>query len=51
MLSGNKYTSRSSLGSAIISVSNKCQKKIIYLLFATAYLKVTKMCFSKGRIL
>ena len=31
MLSGNKYTSRSSLG----SVSNRYQKKAIYLLFAT----------------
>ena len=35
MLSGNKYMSRSSLGSAIISVSNRYQKKTIYLLFAT----------------
>ena len=35
MLPGNKYTSRSSLGSAMISVSNRYQKKAIYLLFAT----------------
>ena len=35
MLSGNKYMSRSSLGSAIISVSNRYQMKTIYLLFAT----------------
>ena len=35
MLSGNKYTSRSSLGSVFISVSNRYQKKTIYLLFAT----------------
>ena len=36
MLSGNKYMSKSSLDSAIfISVSNRYQKKTIYLLFAT----------------
>ena len=36
MLSGNKYTSRSSLGTALsISVSNRYQKKTIYLLFVT----------------
>ena len=34
MLSGNKYTSRSSLVSAIYQCSNRYQKKIIYLLFA-----------------
>ena len=33
MLSGNKYTSRSSLGSAVYQCLH--QKKIIYLLFAT----------------
>ena len=36
MLSGDKYMSRSSLGSAtFISVSNRYQRKTIYLLFAT----------------
>ena len=38
MLSGNKYMSRIFLGSAIyqsLSVSNRYQKKTIYLLFAT----------------
>ena len=35
MLSGSKYTSRSSLGSAVFSVSNRYQKKTIYLLFTT----------------
>ena len=35
MLSGNKYTSRSSLGTLFISVSNRYQKKTVYLLFAT----------------
>ena len=36
MLSGNKYTSRSSLVAALfISVSNRYQRKTIYLLFAT----------------
>ena len=35
MLSGNKYTSRSSLGSAIYQCLHRYQKKTIYLLFAT----------------
>ena len=35
MLSGNKYTSRSSLAALFISASNRYQKKTIYLLFAT----------------
>ena len=35
MLSGNKYTSRSSLGSAIYQCLQQIQKKTIYLLFAT----------------
>ena len=41
MLSGNKYTSSCSLGSAIISVSNRYQKKTVYLLFATGSQKKT----------
>ena len=35
------------LAALFISVSNRYQKKIIYLLFATG-LKITKMCFRKG---
>ena len=35
MLSGNKYMSRSSLGSAIYQCLQRYQKKTIYLLFAT----------------
>ena len=35
MLSGNKYTSGSSLGSAIYQCLQQIQKKTIYLLFAT----------------
>ena len=35
MLSGNEYTSRSSLGSAIYQCLQQIQKKTIYLLFAT----------------
>ena len=35
MLSGNKYTSRILLSALFISVSNRYQKKTIYLLFAT----------------
>ena len=47
MLYGNKYTSRSSLAALFISVSNRYQKKTIYL-FSRLGKKVTKMCFSKG---
>ena len=50
MLSGNKYTSRSSVGSAIYQCLQQIPKKTIYLLLATEK-KVTKMCFSKGEIL
>ena len=35
MLSGNKYTSKVLLAAQFISVSNRYQKKTIYLLFAT----------------
>ena len=35
MLSGNKYTSRSSIGSAIYQCLQQIPKKTIYLLFAT----------------
>ena len=36
-LSGHKYTSRSSLGSAIYQCLQRYQNKNIYLLFATGY--------------
>ena len=39
MLSGNKYMSRSSLAVLFISVSNRYQKKTIYLLFVTGLQK------------
>ena len=51
MLSGNKYTSRSSLGSAIYQCLQQIPKKTIYLLFRDWVKEVTKMCFSKGGIL
>ena len=50
MLSGNKYMSRSSLGSA----NYQCLKQIPkedYLSAFRNWVKVTKMCFSKGGIL
>ena len=50
MLSGNKYTSRSSLGSAIY----QCFQQIPirpFICFLQLGKKVTKMCFSKGGIL
>ena len=47
MLSGNKYTSRSSLGSAIY----QCLQQIPRVCFSRLGKKVTKMCFSKGGIL
>ena len=37
MLSGNKYTSRSSLGSAIYQCLQQIPKEDYYLLFATGY--------------
>ena len=48
MLSGNKY--KFLLAALFISVSNRYQKKTIYLLFLLGK-KVTKMCFSKGGLL
>ena len=48
MLSGNKYTSRSSLGSAIYQCLQQIPKEDI---FSRLRKKVTKMCFSKGGIL
>ena len=49
MLSGNKYTSRSSLGSAIYQCLQQIPKEFIC--FLRLGKKVTKMCFSKGGIL
>ena len=49
MLSGNKYTSRSSFGSAIY----QCLQQILkedYLSAFRDWVKVTKMCFSEGGI-
>ena len=48
MLSGNKYTSRSFLGSAIYQCLQQIPKVICFLRLGK---KVTKMCFSKGGIL
>ena len=48
MLSGNKYTSRSSLGSAFYQCLQKIPKEDC---FSRLGRKVTKMCFSKGGIL
>ena len=50
MLSGNKYTSRSSLGSAIYQCFQQIPKED-YFAFSRLGKKVTKMCFSKGGIL
>ena len=50
MLSGNKYTSRSSLVSAI-SVSPTDTKRRLFICFSRLGKKVTKLCFSKGGIL
>ena len=46
MLSGNKYTSRSSLGSAMYQCLQQIPKKTIC--FLRLGKKFTKMCFSKG---
>ena len=46
MLSGNKYTSRSSLGSAIYQCLQQIPKEDY--LSALLGKKVTKICFSKG---
>ena len=50
MLSGKKYTSRSSLGSAIYQ-SPTDTKRRLFIRFSRLGKKVTKMCFSKGGIL
>ena len=50
MLSGNKYTSRSSLGSAIYQ-SPTDTKRRLFICFWRLGKKVTKMCFIKGGIL
>ena len=50
MLSGNKYTSRSSLGSAIHQCLQQIPKKD-FVCFSLLGKKVTKVCFSKGGIL
>ena len=49
MLSGNKYTSRSSLGSTIYQCLQQIPKKTI-ICFSRLGKKVTKMCSSKGGI-
>ena len=49
MLSGNKYMSRSSLGSAIYQCLQQIPKEDYLSAFRDK--KVTKMCFSKGGIL
>ena len=51
MLSGNKYTSRSSLGSAIYQCFQQMLKRRLFICFSRLGKKVTKMCFSKGGIL
>ena len=48
MLSGKKYTSRSSLGSAIIQCLQQIPKEDYLSAFRDWVKKVTKMCFSKG---
>ena len=50
MLSGNKYTSRSSLGSVIYQCRQQIPKEN-YLSAFRDWENVTKMCFSKGGIL
>ena len=51
MLSGNKYTSRSSLCCAIYQCPPTDTKRRLFICFSRLGKKVTKMCFSKGRIL
>ena len=51
MPSGNKYTSRSSLGSAIYQCLQHIPKEDYLSAFSRLGKKVTKMCFSKGGIL
>ena len=49
MLSGNKYTSRSSLGSAIYQCLQQIPKDVSA--FRDWVKRLQKMCFSKGGIL
>ena len=52
MLSGNKYTSRNSLGSAIYQCLQQIPKEDnIFICLSQLGKKVTEMCFSKGGIL
>ena len=51
MLSGNKYMSRSSLGSAIYQCLQQIPKEDYLSAFPQLGKKVTKICFSKGGIL
>ena len=51
MLSGNKYTSRSSLGSAIYQCLQLDTKRRLFICFLRLGKKVTKMCFRNGGIL
>ena len=51
MLSGNKYMSRSSLGSTIYQCLQQIPKEDYISAFRDWVKKVTKMCFSKGGIL
>ena len=51
MLSGNKYTSSSSIGSAIYQCLQQIPKRRLFICFSRLGKKVTKMCFSKGGIL
>ena len=51
MLSGNKYTSRSSHGSAIYQCLQQIPKEDYLSAFRDWVKNVTKMCFSKGGIL
>ena len=48
MLSGNKYTARSSLGSAIYQCLQQILKEDYLSAFSRLGKKVKKMCFSKG---
>ena len=51
MLSGNKYTSRSSLGSAIYQCLQQIPKEDYLSVFRDWVKRLQKMCFSKGGIL
>ena len=51
MLSGNKYMSRSSLGSAVYQCLQQIPKEDYVSAFSDWVEKITKMCYSKGGIL